>query len=310
MPLHTTYRPKTLKEFFGNDAIVKSLKSVLDRKKDKPHSFLFTGPSGCGKTTLARILKHELKCDDMDFYSYNAANTRGIDTIREINEKKSFRPMSGKIKIYMLEECHQITGAGIEAMLDMIEEPPSHVFFILCTTEPEKLKVTLKRRCHHYEVQPLFRNEMNQLIDRILDIEKAKIEKLVKDKIVSLANGSAGMALKMLDSVIDMDDEEQAIDALESTTVSEAEVIELCRELVKGRSWKKIKEILKGIKGEPESIRYAVLGYMNSVMLNNGGGDVAEVQSCFMDSYIYCGKAGLVQSCYLACRHISVPSWV
>lgn len=302
MPLHTTYRPKTLDDFFGNEAIVESLKSVLERKKDRPHTFLFSGPSGCGKTTLARILKHELKCEDMDFYIYNSANTRGIDTIREINEKKSFSPMNGEVKIYILEEAAGLTTQAQESMLDMIEQPPSHVFFILCTTEPEKLKVTIKRRCHHYEVQPLFRNEMKKLMNTILEREDKEIEKSIFDKIISLANGSAGIALKMLDSIIDMDDEEQMLDTLESSTMKEEEVISLCRELVKNRSWKKVSKILGGIKGDAESIRYAVLGYMSKVLLNSGREDIAEIISLFSDSYIYCGKAGLILSCHEVCK--------
>ena len=108
LPLHTKYRPQNFDEFIGNEQVVESLKIILSRSVGDIKSFLFTGPSGVGKTTLARIIGNQLKCSDRDFYEYNVANVRGIDTIREIANNSKYLPFSGKIKIYLLDEDARI----------------------------------------------------------------------------------------------------------------------------------------------------------------------------------------------------------
>ena len=146
--LQVKYRPKTLKGFYGNDAIKDSLGNCLS-KTGIPTTFLFTGPSGTGKTTLGRIVGNTLEIDPINVNVYNAASTRGIDTIREAIEKAKHSPMfGGKKRIYIFEECHGLTGNALEALLDFMEHPPENVFIILTTTEPSSLKVTIKRRCH------------------------------------------------------------------------------------------------------------------------------------------------------------------
>jgi len=152
MPLQVTHRPKTLDDMIGNEAAIESLNSVLSREKDVPPSFFFTGLPGGGKTTLARIIKEHLNISDMDFYEYNAANTRGIDTIRQIANNCVLAPMGGDRKLYLLDEVHMQTGYALQAILKLLEEPPKHVYFALCTSEPEiikpKLLKAIRRRCH------------------------------------------------------------------------------------------------------------------------------------------------------------------
>ena len=204
MPLHTIHRPATLDDIIGNESVVDSLRSVLARDKDKPHSFLFTGPSGTGKSTLAKILKTELNCSNSDFYLFNSSNQRGIETIRDIIDSCQFAPMSGEVKLFVLEEFHQVTGPAQEALLVTLEEPPSHVYFVLCTTESDKLKPTIKRRCHHYEMKPLNTIELNTLIIRTLEKEGInEFPENVINKIISVCDGSPGKALNLLDTVID-----------------------------------------------------------------------------------------------------------
>src|SRR3990170_5894136 len=104
MPLQLSYRPKNLEEFFGNENIKESLKSILSRE-DKPHTILLSGPSGCGKTTLARIIANMLKCSEMDLAQYNISDMRGIDTAREIIASCQFEPLYGDIRVIILNEC-------------------------------------------------------------------------------------------------------------------------------------------------------------------------------------------------------------
>ena len=300
MPLHTKYQAKHLEDIVGNDLIVKSLMSVLDREEDKPHTFLFTGPSGTGKSTLAEIVKDELKCHDSDFFIFNASIDRGINIIRDIQNSVPYAPSTGDVKFYLLEEIHQLTTQAQEAILEIVHKPPPHVFFGFCTTEPEKLKPTLKRRCHKYELSPLNRGQITKLLTRVLKEEG--IEDYPKDvisKIISASNGSAGIALNLLDTVIDIADDTEALEIIETTTISETAVNEVAQSILKCESWTLFTTKVKGLKGDPEGLRRAFASYFSKVMI----GAKTERQASivmgpleqFLDNTItmYSGKAGL-----------------
>lgn len=300
MALQVEYRPKKLKNLVGNTAVVESLQSVLSRKKEIPSTFLFTGPSGCGKTTLARIVKNELKCDDTDFIELNAADDRGIDSIRTLREGLKYAPMGGKKKVILLDEAHMLTPQSQEALLKILEEPPEYVHICIATTNPEKLKPTFKRRCHQYELSPLRESDIHKVLDNVLEKEGVKkFPKKLKEKIIDLSDGSAGQALKLLDMVIDMTDTDKAIRTLQSAGTSQAEVKELCQALINGRSGD-VQIFLKLYKGDAESARYAIAGYLNSVMLNKWDSNMCRILDCFSDTFISSGKAGLTVACYYA----------
>lgn len=306
MPLQTTNRPTKLEDFYGNKELKEALESLLKRPKDIPHSFLFTGPSGCGKTTLAKILKTKLNCDDYDFQIYNASNTRGIDTVRKIEEIVHYAP-EGKNRVIVLEECHMLTKPAQEAMLLLLEEPIKSTFFILCTTDPQQLKETLKRRCHSFQVRPLDKAEMGSLLINTLQTELepgATYPEEIIDKIISVSNGSAGIAMKFLDMVIDMEDIDSALSIIENETWDDKEVIDLCRQLMTNdkNKWEKAKEILKDMKGEPESIRLRILQYFNKVALSNNSYAGLTIGNYFTENYYDSGKMGLIISCYQACQ--------
>ena len=312
MTLNVDYRPMSLDEIVGNEATVESLRSVLKRESDIPGSYFFTGLPGGGKTTLAYVLKEELSISDMDFYEYNSANTRGIDTIRDIGRTMKTAPMKGDRKLYLLDECHQITGPALEGLLKMLEDPPKHVIFALCTSEPEKIKgntlKAIRRRCHEAEVKPLRRGQIINLVKDVLEGEE--IDDFPDDiisKIASSCWGSAGQALSLLDSVIDMGDIDQMDEAIENLVVSEKSVSELCRILIDDRitgntKWGEIRKILPQITGDLESIRYAICTYLEKVIVDKPiNPDLLNVASLFTDSFMYTGRLGLVLACALAC---------
>ena len=308
MPLHTTHRPSKLDDIVGNESVVDSLRSVLARDKDKPHSFLFTGIPGSGKTTLSRIIKSELGCSDSDFYLYNSSNTRGIDSIREIQDSCQFAPMNGNVKLYSMEECHMWTPQAAESILVLLEEPPEHVFFVLCTTEPEKLKKSIIRRCHHYEMKPLNTIELNTLIIKTLEKEGInEFPENVISKIISVCDGSPGKALNLLDTVIDAVtdtvNDEQAFRIIEDATVSESNIAEIARVLINGNGhWFDIARMIEGLSGEPESLRRAFLGYLGKVLLNpkSNHDHIAEMMMVFSENLFNSGKPGLSLEIYLA----------
>jgi DNA polymerase III subunit gamma/tau len=208
----------------------------------------------------------------------------------------------------MVHNCHQFRKEVQEALLKALEEPPSHVHFILCTTNPEALKDTLKRRCHIYEVQSLNSNQMMKHLRTILKKEKIKdFKEEILEKIIELSDGSPGIALKYLDMVIDMTDEKEAISLLKSSGTSENDVKQLCQALIDFRvndktRWNRVKKILKDFKGDAESARRPILGYLNSCLLNNPVGDnFAIIMDEFKDNFYDSGKAGLSLACFKSC---------
>ena len=321
MALNVDYRPQSLDEVVGNEALVKSLKGVLRRDKPK-QTYLFTGPSGCGKTTLARIIKDELDCSTFDYHYFNASNTRGIDTVREVVQNLQMAPMRGQVKVYVFDECHQLTRPAQEALLKDTEDPPPGVFFIFCTTEPEKLQSTFKRRAFQGQVQKLRRAEMTNLLNDILAAEEteaveakdedrlAKLETFPDElvsKIVDASDGSPGQALKLLDQIVELDDFSIAEKSLQSIFADEASVLEISRTLCDERlkfdtKWGKVRPALEALQQEPEQIRHGILTYLSKVAGSVAHRpDVMEMISYFKESTFYSGKAGLQLMCYQSC---------
>ncbi len=303
MALNLKYRPSTLEELVGNEAIKNSLKSLLPRE-DRPHAYLFTGPSGSGKTTLGRIIANMLGCEFEDLQEFNSANTRGIDTIREITQNSHYAALVGKVKVYILDEFQQVLGPAANALLKVLEDCPKHVYFILCTTEPDKIIATIKNRCTTYQTALLTDIQMKKLLTWVLEKEGiADFSSKVLKEIIRVSEGCPRQALVVLDSVIDILDEKEALEAVSVVTVGEAEVIDICRALIDDASWKSIKGKVKDVlsKTEPEKLRYGILGYLSSVLLSSDKNDrVSNLIDVFSENTYSSGKAGIVNSIYLS----------
>ena len=305
MALHLLYRPKNLDELAGNESIKNSLKTLMARE-DRPHAYLFTGPSGSGKTTIGRIIANMLGCEFEDLKEYNAANTRGIDTIRDITENVHYAALVGKVKVYLLDEFHQVTGAAANAILKVLEDCPKHVYFVLCTTEPDKVIATVRNRCTTYQTSLLTDMQMKGLLKWVLKKERVDDfpEKVLKE-IIRVSEGCPRQALVVLDSVIDIVNEKEAMEAVSVVTVGEAEVIEICRAVMNKQPWKSIKGKVKDVlsKTEPEKLRYALLGYFAAVLLSKDDDDrLSELIDIFSESTYTTGKAGIINSLYVACK--------
>ncbi len=303
--LQTEYRPSTFNEFIGSSAAIGGLQEAIARE-NFPRVYLFTGIPGSGKTTAAFLLRNYFKCSDMDTSYYNSANTRGIDTIREIAINSTLAPMHGKMRIYILDEVHQVSGAASEAMLLMLENPPTNTIFALCTSEPEKLKTSIKRRCFQVNLKPLSKKEITTVLNNIL--EKEEVTDISDRVLAEIADGcqeSAGMAVNMLDAVIDVLDEEKQIEILIGVKgVGEAEGIEICRALM-GGNWKEVRPLLVNFKGDAESLRYLILAYYTKVLLSKNRASyphALDVINLFSESFMYSRVSGLVASCFMACQ--------
>ena len=310
--LHLKYRPDDLDHFAGNADAVGILEVILKRDsiEDMPHAFLFYGPSGCGKTTLARIIKNELKCASEDFVERDtASHSRGIDSIRTLIENSALSPMAGPVRFYLLDEAHQITGAAKEALLKFLEDTPDHVFVALCTTEPERLPRTIHTRCTKIKVSALRRKEMTDLLEYVLKEEGVEDfpEKAIS-KIVKNSEGSPRQALVLLDSVIDIEDDEEMMSAIDRLSFDTSTTIELSRLILSpDRAWVQIAESVKGLRKEgteAETIRLAIQGYLVNVLLNSKKPDmrVIDLLDLFNETFIYSRWGGLTSSCALALK--------
>lgn len=297
MNLYNEYRPGEFEEIYGNEEIVNSLMSLFEADK-VPHVFLFTGPSGCGKTTLARIIRTKLGCSDADYLEVDSADFRGIDTVRDIRNKMGYAPQQGPCRVILLDEVHQLTKDAQDALLKALEDTPEHIYFILATTNPEKLIPTVKTRCTTYEVNPLSREDMSDLLAGISLTEEKTIAPEALDNILKTAKGSPRIAINALESIINLSLEDQR-KAVFLMGDAETRCKDLAKALVSKPTWKKIAEILKTMEDDPETVRRGVMGYHSAILLNGKDNSMSYlVLEAFQDNFYDSGKAGLVRACY------------
>jgi len=296
--LYKKYRPRSFKTVIGNTSTVTALKNMIERKT-LPHTLLFHGPSGCGKTTLARIVKKELGCGDIDFQELNCSDFRGIDTIREIRQTMTLAAVNGPCRIWLLDEVHQMSSAGMNAALKIFEDTPSHVYFLLCTTDPQKLIKTIRTRCCKMPVEYLDSRDILKLLQRVSKREKIELDDDVAEDIIDASEGSARSALVMLDKIKNIPQEERAM-AIAKQEEEQREGIELCRALIQKKKWMFVAKILKGLKADPESLRWAVMGYCKAILLKGKNHQAYHVLTCFEEPFYNSKENGLVRSSYEA----------
>lgn len=297
--LYKKHRPTSLKQISGQSTAVEMLSSFLKKRK-VPHSILFSGPSGCGKTTLARILKDKLDCGDIDFSEINCADFRGIDMVREIRQTMHLSPINGSVRMWLIDECHKLSNDAQNAFLKLLEDTPSHVYFVLCTTDPGKLLKTIITRCTEIRVSPLTHIEMKGLLQDIAGKEGFTISDEVYERIVEVSEGSARKGIVLLEQVAGLDTDEARINAILAQDVK-VQAIALARAMIKPKiSWNEIAGIIKGIEEEPEKIRRLILSYASSVCLSGGplASKAAKILACFRDHWYDCGQPGLVLACW------------
>ncbi len=298
--LYLKYRPETFDEIMGNREVVEILKKQINGESNQsmPRSLLFHGPTGCGKTTLARIVAKSLGAKGNDIREIDSADFRGIDTIREIRKQSSYKPLEGPYRIWILDEVHKMTNDAQTALLKALEDTPNHIYYILCTTEPQKLIATIKGRCAHYQVGLLSDKEMKLLLRKVVKSEGESLQKAVYEQITQDSQGHPRNALQILSQVLAVGEEERLAVA-KRTAETQSKTIELCRALMDGAPWKKVSNILKGLKDEdPESVRRAVLGYCQSTLLENQNQSAASIMEEFIEPFYNSGFPGLVFACY------------
>ena len=246
--LYRKYRPKTFDEVAGQEVVVKTLKnSVINNKIN--HAYLFAGPRGCGKTTIAKIFAKLVNCENssngipcnkcvcctqsneqnMDVIEMDAASNNGVDEIREINNKVKLAPTLGKYKIYIIDEVHMLTIGAFNALLKTLEEPPAHVIFILATTDPHKVPITILSRCQRFDLKKISDEQIYNRLKYICDNENIKIEEDAIFEIARLGDGSLRDAISILDQVVAYTNETITLNDIHEVngTISQDNVFEL-----------------------------------------------------------------------------------
>jgi len=306
MSLDTRFRPATLQQMVGNKTTIAAIQGLFDRRENFPHALLISGPTGCGKTTIGRIITNMLGAKSDDYREIDSAQFNGIDTVREIKNQMRFKPRhpESTCRVWLIDECHMLgTGGASEknkaqnAILKMLEDAPSHVYFILCTTDPQRLLPTVRGRCTSFEVSTIDRDLMAGLVKKTARREKSPVSDAVVEMIVEKAGGHPRNAMKLLEKVIGLT-EEQAQEIIDEEERFTSEGIELCRELLKAKSqtsWSKIAKILSGLKNQDEEgIRRLVLSYCNSILLKQNSLHAFLTMDEFSQPFYDTGKAGLL----------------
>ena len=227
LALARSWRPKTFSELVGQDHVVKALTHALDQGR-LHHAWLFTGTRGVGKTTIARIMAKALNCTGsdgsgkmtsepcgkcpacmeidtgrfVDYIEMDAASNRGVDDIAALLEKAAYAPSNARYKVYMIDEVHMLTNHAFNSMLKTLEEPPEHVKFILATTDPQKIPVTILSRCLQFNLKQMPVPLIVEHLEKVLAAEKVEYEVNALRVLAKAAQGSMRDALSLTDQAI------------------------------------------------------------------------------------------------------------
>jgi len=225
--LYRVWRPRQLKDVVGQDHITKTLKNALLQDKFS-HAYLFTGPRGTGKTSAAKIISKAINCEQapvdepcnqcdtckgiqdgsiVDVIEIDAASNNGVDEIRDIRDKVKFAPSAARYKVYIIDEVHMLTTGAFNALLKTLEEPPRHVIFILATTEPHKIPLTIISRCQRFDFKRISAHSMIERMREIIETSEMRVDEDALSLIARASEGGMRDALSLLDQVISYSDD-------------------------------------------------------------------------------------------------------
>ena len=221
------FRPKTFAEMVGQGHVVQALENALTTQR-LHHAYLFTGTRGVGKTTVSRILAKSLNCQGpdgqggitatpcgvcqacrdidagrfVDYTELDAASNRGVDEVQSLLEQAVYKPVQGRFKVFMIDEVHMLTNTAFNAMLKTLEEPPEYLKFVLATTDPQKVPVTVLSRCLQFNLRPMAPETVLEHLTSVLQTEQVPAEPQALRLLARAARGSMRDALSLTDQAI------------------------------------------------------------------------------------------------------------
>lgn len=249
-------RPRNFSEVVGQSHVLQALANGLDANRVH-HAFLFTGTRGVGKTTIARIFSKALNCEKgvsanpcgecahcvdidagrfVDLIEIDAASRTGVDDIRELIENVQYAPTRGRHKVYLIDEVHMLSNSAFNALLKTLEEPPEHVKFLLATTDPQKIPVTVLSRCLQFNLRRLSASEIKAHLAAVLDADGVSYESPALSLIARAADGSVRDSLSLLDQALNFGAGKLAEAETRAMlgTVDESRVVELLSTIISG----------------------------------------------------------------------------
>lgn len=291
--LYRKYRPQKLDEIAGQEVIVKILKNAI--KKDKiSHAYLFCGPRGTGKTSIAKILAKTINCEHLenfipcdqcssctqinnknsnDIIEIDAASNNGVDEIRELKNKINLVPNTSKYKVYIIDEVHMLTLGAFNALLKTLEEPPKHAIFILATTEPHKIPITILSRCQRLDFKKISQKDVVGRLKIICEKENITIEEDALVQIAKLCDGGMRDSIGMLDKLVSYCDESITLDDVNDINgIITKEELKQFIEMIINKNYKQIFEFIDELSNKGKNfvkIIDELIEYLRNVLVDN-----------------------------------------
>ena len=284
------YRPRTFEELVGQDTVAQGLLRAIETHR-VGHAYLFTGARGVGKTSTARIFAKALNAsadgkghfdpkseialaidsgDDMDVIEIDGASNRGIDEIRQLRSNASIRPTRSPYKIYIIDEVHMLTTQAFNALLKTLEEPPGHVKFIFCTTDPDKIPITVLSRCQRYDFPPVHTDQILTRLKFICTNEGAQADEDALKLIARRAAGSMRDSQSLLEQMLSFGGKHITVDEVHAMlgTADESRLALFAECMVRRDAARAITELNSAIADgvDPGQLAEQFLGYLRDVM--------------------------------------------
>ncbi|WP_025028979.1 DNA polymerase III subunit gamma/tau [Caldalkalibacillus mannanilyticus] len=299
--LYRVYRPQAFADVVGQEHITKTLQNAI-MEQNFSHAYLFNGPRGTGKTTIAKIMAKAVNCEEapvldpcnrcasctgitqgriVDVVEIDAASNNGVDEIRDIRDKVKFAPTEVRTKVYIIDEVHMLTQGAFNALLKTLEEPPAHVMFILATTEPHKIPLTIISRCQRFDFRRISKKAMLDRLQIICTEENIKVEEKALHMLIQVADGGMRDALSLLDQAISFAEEEVTLEDVLTVTgaVSQTALSELADAILSGKLEETIRFIDQLMNQGKEPVRLVedLIYYFRDILLFQQAPNLDEV---------------------------------